>query len=41
VLWAPDIGTWESLIVIVVAMTIAVVVSVIKLRHDRQKGLIA
>jgi tellurite resistance protein TerC len=41
VLWAPDIGTWESLIVIVVATTIAVVVSVIKLRHDRQKGLIA
>jgi len=37
VAWAPDIGTWESLIVIVVAMTIAVVASVIKLRKDRQK----
>jgi len=37
VAWAPDIGTWESLIVIVVAMTIAVVASVIKLRKDREK----
>lgn len=37
VLWAPDIGTWESLIVIVVSMTIAVVASVIKLRSDRKK----
>lgn len=33
--WAPDIGTWESLIVIVVAMAIAVVASVWKLRHER------
>jgi len=36
VAWAPDIGTWESLIVIVVAMTIAVVASVVKLRRDRE-----
>lgn len=33
--WAPDIGTWESLIVIVVAMAIAVVASVWKLRQER------
>jgi tellurite resistance protein TerC len=33
--WAPDIGTWESLIVIVVAMAIAVVASVWKLRNER------
>lgn len=34
--WAPDVGTWESLIVIVVAMTIAVVASVIRLAKDRE-----
>jgi tellurite resistance protein TerC len=33
--WAPDIGTWESLAVIVVAMAIAVVASVWRLRKDR------
>lgn len=33
--WAPDIGTWESLAVIVAAMIVAVVASVIKLRRDR------
>ena len=33
--WAPDIGTWESLIVIVVAMAIAVAASVWKLRNER------
>lgn len=33
--WAPDIGTWESLAVIVVAMAVAVVASVWRLRRDR------
>ena len=33
--WAPDIGTWESLGVIVVAMAIAVSASVWRLRKDR------
>ncbi len=41
VAWAPDIGTWESLAVIVVAMTIAVVASVWKLRKDRETGVLA
>ena len=36
--WAPDIGTWESLIVIVVAMAVAVGASVIKLRRDRSRS---
>ena len=35
--WAPDIGTWESLAVIVVAMAIAVVASVVKLRKDKRQ----
>ena len=33
--WAPDIGTWESLIVIVLAMGVAVGASIIKLRRDK------
>lgn len=33
--WAPDIGTWESLAVIVVAMGIAVLASVWRLRKER------
>jgi tellurite resistance protein TerC len=33
--WAPDIGTWESLIVIVLAMAVAVGASLWKLRTDR------
>lgn len=40
VLWAPDIGTWESLGVIVGAMTIAVVASLWKLRRDVNTGAI-
>ncbi len=40
VAWAPDIGTWESLIVIVVAMAVAVVASVLKLRADRLNNVI-
>ena len=36
--WAPDIGTWESLAVILGAMTIAVVASVLKLRRDTRSG---
>jgi tellurite resistance protein TerC len=38
VLWAPDIGTWESLIVIVVAMAIAVGASLLRLRSERTSG---
>jgi tellurite resistance protein TerC len=33
--WAPDIGTWESLIVIVLAMAMSVGASLWKLRRDR------
>jgi tellurite resistance protein TerC len=40
VAWAPDIGTWESLAVIVVAMGIAVTASLIKLRKDAETGAI-
>ena len=40
VLWAPDIGTWTSLAVIVVAMAISVVASLWKLRRDVQTGAI-
>jgi tellurite resistance protein TerC len=40
VAWAPDIGTWESLAVIVVAMGIAVMASLIKLRQDVETGAI-
>jgi tellurite resistance protein TerC len=40
VAWAPDIGTWESLGVIVLAMTVAVVASLIKLRRDVSTGVI-
>ena len=35
VAWAPDIGTWESLAVIVLAMGVAVLASVWRLRRDR------
>ena len=38
VLWAPDIGTWTSLGVIVAAMAVAVVASVITLRAERAKA---
>jgi tellurite resistance protein TerC len=37
VAWAPDIGTWESLVVIVAAMTVAVLASVWRLRKDREQ----
>lgn len=40
VLWAPVIGTWTSLAVIVVAMTISVVASLWKLRKDIDTGAI-
>jgi tellurite resistance protein TerC len=36
--WAPDIGTWESLIVIVLAMAVAVGASLWKLRTDREQA---
>ncbi|MBT5576112.1 MAG: TerC/Alx family metal homeostasis membrane protein [Microbacteriaceae bacterium] len=35
VAWAPDIGTWESLIVIVLAMAVSVAASLWKLRRQR------
>jgi tellurite resistance protein TerC len=38
--WAPDIGTWTSLIVIVSAMAIAVLASLWKLRKDVSTGAI-
>jgi tellurite resistance protein TerC len=38
ILWAPDIGTWESLIVIVAAMAVAVIASVFKLRQDNKQA---
>ena len=38
--WAPDIGTWESLGVIVVAMIVAVGASIWKLRRDVDTGAI-
>lgn len=40
VAWAPDIGTWESLAVIIVAMGIAVTASLIRLREDVRTGAI-
>lgn len=39
VAWAPDIGTWESLIVIVAAMAVAVIASVWKLRSAPQDAV--
>jgi tellurite resistance protein TerC len=38
VTWVPEIGTWTSLGVIVVAMAIAVVASLWKLRKDVDTG---
>ncbi len=35
--WAPEIGTWTSLGVIIVSMAIAVIASLIKLRRDGLK----
>jgi tellurite resistance protein TerC len=34
--WAPDISTWTSLIVIVAAMTVAVVASLVKLHVENR-----
>jgi tellurite resistance protein TerC len=39
--WAPEIDTWTSLAVIVGAMAIATIASLIKLRADRKKALLA
>lgn len=36
--WAPDIGTWTSLIVIVAAMTVATLASLVKLRWDTRRA---
>jgi tellurite resistance protein TerC len=35
--WAPDIGTWTSLIVIVVTMSLATAASLIKLKVDTNR----
>ncbi len=37
ILWVPEIGTGLSLIVIVVAMTVATVASLIRMRKDRDR----
>jgi tellurite resistance protein TerC len=37
--WAPEIGTFVSLGVIVAAMAVAVVASLVKLRYDRARGI--
>jgi tellurite resistance protein TerC len=37
--WAPEIGTFVSLGVIVAAMAVAVIASLIKLRYDRARGI--
>lgn len=37
--WAPDIGTWESLAVIVLAMVVSVGASLWKLRQDRSQAV--
>jgi len=39
--WAPDIPSWLSLIVIIAAMTVAVVASLIKIRVDARKAVTA
>ncbi|MBH0053682.1 TerC family protein [Salinibacterium sp. SWN139] len=38
-LWAPEIGTWTSLIVILAAMAVAVVASLAKMRRDKKREL--
>ncbi len=37
--WAPEIGTWTSLAVILAAMTVSVVASLIKIRVDARRAL--
>ena len=37
--WAPQISTWTSLAVIVGAMTVAVLASLIKMRHDGRRAV--
>ena len=37
--WAPEIGTFQSLAVIVASMAVAVVASLIKINSDKKKGL--
>ena len=41
VLWAPEIGTWTSLIVILAAMAVAVVASLIKMSSDKKRASIS
>jgi tellurite resistance protein TerC len=36
--WAPEIGTWTSLIVIIASMAVAVIASLIKLRRDAARS---
>ncbi|QYH35698.1 TerC family protein [Salinibacterium sp. M195] len=38
-LWAPEIGTWTSLIVILVSMAVAVIASLVKMQHDKKRKL--
>ncbi len=37
VAWAPEIGTWTSLVVIIGSMAVATIASLIKARHDAKK----
>jgi tellurite resistance protein TerC len=39
VLWAPEISTWASLIVILVSMAVAVVASLAKISRDKKREL--
>ena len=41
VLWIPEINTWVSLGVIVVAMAVATIASLIKIQRDRRRGITA
>ncbi|WP_440708751.1 TerC family protein [Herbiconiux sp. YIM B11900] len=36
--WAPDIGTWTSLIVIIASMAVATIASLLKMRHDARRA---
>jgi tellurite resistance protein TerC len=39
--WAPEIGTWTSLIVILVSMTVSVIASLVKMNSDKKRNLVS
>jgi tellurite resistance protein TerC len=41
VLWAPEIGTWTSLVVILAAMTVSVIASLMKMNRDKKRELVS